>query len=220
MPEPITPAPAPAPVTNPPAPVTPPVTPPASEFDTSKIGDEDFNKVLEDPRLWKNPRIAELREQAKKAKALEDAQKAAADEQLKKQGEYQKLAEQKEAEAKTLKETLNKTVVDNAILAEAAKKGISRVDLVQKLIDRSSVKVNDDGTVEGIATALDALVKENEFLIKNTTVTVGSGTNPGSVTPTSTFKLSQLKDVAFFQANEKAIKAAMAIPGAIIDDTN
>lgn len=191
-----------------------------STVDFSKLGDEQLVKALEDPRIWNTPRLKELREQAKEAKALKEAQAKEQEEAAKKKGEWEKLAQEREKERDEAKAKLNNTLIDNALMTEAAKKGVTRLDLVKKLIDRTNLKINDDGTVEGITQALDALVAENKFLLSNNNTNLSSGTNPGDVdTEPGTFKMSQIENVDFYQKHEKEIKRAME-KGKIIYDTD
>lgn len=191
-----------------------------SNVDFSKLGDEELSKALEDPRIWNTPRLKELREAAKEAKALKEAQAKAQEEEAKKKGQWEKLAQEREKERDEAKTKLNETIIDNALMIEASKKGVARLDLVKKLIDRANLKINDDGTVEGVTQALDALIAENKFLLtSNGNPNLSSGTNPGEVNTTpGTFKMSQIENVEFYQKNEKAIKEAVA-KGRIIDDT-
>lgn len=232
MPEPTNPNPAPAGGDNPTPPANPNPTPtpgatdpqkPGSGdgagFDPTKIGDDDFAKVLEDPRLWNQPRIKELREAQKALKQHQTEAEKAEKERLEKQGEFKTLAEQNEAKAKTWQEKYTSTLTDNAILAEAAKKGITDLDAAKKLIDRANVTIDDDGNVQGVAEAVETLVKEKPYLVGGTPQpTVGSPTNPANPGNNGQFKLSQLQDPVFYQANHAAITKAMATPGAIIDD--
>jgi hypothetical protein len=191
-----------------------------STVDFSKLGDEELVKALEDPRIWNTPRLKELREAAKEAKALKEAQAKEQEEAAKKKGEWETLAQQREKERDEAKAKLNETIIDNGLMVEASKKGIARLDLVKKLIDRSKLKINDDGTIEGISQTLDALIAENKFLLTNSNPSLSSGTNPGGVdTSTGTFKMSQIENVEFYQAHEKEIKQAL-LKGKIIYDTD
>lgn len=222
MPEPTNPNPNPAGGANPPAnPSVDPKAPDGSIIDISKLSEEQLNKVLEDQRLWKNPRLAGLLEDSKKAKEYE-AQKAKDEQEaLKKKGDFETLAKQKEEEVNGWKTKWNTTQADNAIMAEAAKNGITDLDAAKKLVDRANIKVNEDGSVTGADEAIKKLVTEKSYLVngKPTAPTVGGGTNPGDPNGTQPkFKLSQLQDSKFYQEHLKEINDAMRIPGAIEDD--
>lgn len=228
MPEPINPNPAPAnPGANPNPTPTPGATDPKQQpgngggdsFDPSKIGDEDFAKVLEDPRLWNQPRIKELREAQKLLKTQQTEAEKAEQERLKKQGEFQTLAEQNEKKALDWQNKYTTALTDNAIMAEASKKGVTDLDAAKKLLDRSKLTVDENGNVQGAAEAVEQLVKDKPYLVGGAAQpTVGSPTNPANPGGNGQFKLSQLQDPAFYQANQAAIQKAMATPGAIIDD--
>jgi hypothetical protein len=191
-----------------------------SEFDTSKLGDEQFNKVLEDPRLWKTPRLKELLDAQKQLKTQQTEAQKAEQERLKKQGEFEKLSQQHEQDAKSWQEKYVTSVTDNAILTEAAKAGITDLDAAKKLINRGEIKIADDGTVSGVAEAITALAKEKPYLVgSKPQPNVGSGTNPNNIQPGNggRFKMSQLNDPVFYQQHYKEISQAMA-SGQIEDD--
>ena len=59
----------------------------------------------------------------------------------------------------------NTSLVDNLIITESAKKGITDLDAAKKLIERATIKVNEDGTVTGVTEAVDALVKDKPYLV-------------------------------------------------------
>lgn len=183
--------------------------PPA--FDVTKVGDEDFQKIFEDPRLYNHPRFKSLNEQAKKAKEYEAEKAKAEEEALKKKGEWEAVAKQNEDKAKAAEQKYLDSQTDNRIQAEAVKLGTVDLEAVLKLIDRSTIKVNEDGSITGIEDAVKALLEAKPYLKgSGQQVTVGAGTSPGAdaTSGLKRFKLSQLQDAAFYQANEKDIMAA------------
>lgn len=183
-------------------------------FDPSKITDEQFELVFNDPRLFKHQRFQQLNQRAKQADEFEAKQKAAEDATLKEQAKWQELAEKKELEVKTWQEKYTGRTIDNAIQLEASKAGAVDVEAVLKLIDRSKLVVADDGTVNGVADAVSALISAKPYLKNGTAPTkIGDATNPGGVSSQApkTFKASQLKDVAFYRANAKDIDIAMRL---------
>ncbi len=179
-------------------------------FDTSKLGDEDFNKVFEDPRLFNHPRFKNLNERAKQADALKAQQEEDQKKALAEQGKWKELAEQREKEVGEAKTQLQQQKADNKILAEAAKLGVVDAEAVLKLVDRSNIKIEDDG-VSGVTEALAALLQAKPYLKgKAADIKIGDGTNPGDGnTPKIKFKLSQLKDAAFYRKHEAEIQEAM-----------
>lgn len=217
MPEPI-------PGGTPPAPDpkgTPPNDPGGSggqpDLDFTKLTDEQLSKVLEDKRLWNLPRIAELREQAKEGKKLKDAQATAEEERLKKQGEFETLSKNNEAKAKEWETKYQQSIVNNKIMQEAGRQGITRLDLVDKLIDKSNIKLDAEGNVTGITEALNTLIKDNEFLKGTTKSSLGGGSNPPGGAGDAEFTLTQIQDPVFYQKNRDAIMRAQA-QGRITDD--
>lgn len=182
---------------------------PAPAIDLSKLTDDEFSKIYDDPRLYNHKRFKDLNERAKKASEYEAEKAKQEEENLKKQGEFEKLAKQKEEEATALKKQLNDTKIDNQIANIAQSLGAIDLDTVTKLVDRSSIKVNDDGVVEGVKEAVETLLKEKVFLFNVKAPKVGGGTNPkdGEVTE---FTMTQIADPAFYQANRDAILRAQA----------
>ncbi len=204
---------------------TPPAEtkPPAGEnpvIDFSKLGDEQLAKVLEDPRIWKTGRLSELTEAQKQLKAFQEEKAKAETEALKKKGDFETLANQKQAEIDKLRGDFHSSLTNTAIMAEAAKLGVTDLDAATKLIDRANIKVNDDGTVSGVTEAVAAMVASKGYLVNGKPTPVGGGTNPANPNSTNqaTFKLSEINDPAFYAAHYKEIMKAMATPGAIEDD--
>lgn len=189
-------------------------------FDPSQLDDAAFEKVFEDPRLFKHSRFQQLNQRAKRADELEAAANKAKEEELKKQQKWQELAEQKEQEAKELREKYTQKSFDNAIQLEATKAGAVDVETVLKLIDRSQLKIDDNGTISGVSEAVKSLIEAKPFLAgKPATTTIGDATAPGSSDSTAPkkFKASQLNDPKFYRANEADILKAMKL-GLIEDD--
>lgn len=190
---------------------------PAS-FDPSKLSDDDLAKLYDDPRLYKHERFKQLNERANKAKEYEAEKAKIEREQLEKKGEWEKIAKQNEEKLTALESQVKQSKIDSAIQAAASKKGIQDLDAALKLIDRSKVTVGDDGSITGVAEAVDALATERSYLLTVNRSTVGSPTNPGNPGGGSTkFKMSQLADPKFYRENEAAIKQAQ-LTGQIEED--
>lgn len=187
------------------------------DVDFSKLSDDQLAKVLEDKRLFNLPRIKELRDAAKKAKEYEESETKRQEEELKKKGEFETLAKTKEEEANTWKTKFEQSQVNNAIMAEAAKQGITRLDLVDKLIDKSKISLDDNGNATGVTEAVDELIKANEFLKGATKNSLGGGTNPTNTGDVQEFTITQIQDPAFYQKNRDAIIKAQSA-GKIVDD--
>lgn len=188
-------------------------------LDLSKLGDEDFNKVFDDPRLFKHPRFKELNDRAKRAGELEKAEQIKEEKRLVEQKKFEELATKKSQEATDWQNKYTQSVADNRILTAASKAGVVDTDAVLKLIDRSAINIAEDGSISGVDEAVSALLDSKPYL-KGTasgSVTVGSPTNPGEQPGAMKYKLSQLQDTAFFRANEKEIMEAQKA-GLIEDD--
>lgn len=208
---------------TPPSPGTEPgKKPDEGGFDPTKIGDEDFNRIFEDNRLYRHPRFKSLSERARQADKLEKERSDAEKKALEEQGKHKELAEKVQAENQDLKQKLEAQAVKNAILAEASKLGIVDVEAAAVLLDRSNIKVGEDGTTEGVKEALEVLLEAKPYLKGNpsTTNPVGSPSNPNpnqTEAGTKKYKLSQLQDAKFFSENEKDIMQALKL-GLVEDD--
>lgn len=187
--------------------------------DISKIGDEDFAKIFEDPRLWNHPRFKSLNDRAKKAEELDKKIQAEEESKLAKNKEWEELSNKRAAEREEWKNKYTQALQDNAIILEASKAGVVDTGAVLKLIERKGISVSDDNTVVGVDQAVKSLLDSSPWLKKTaTTPTIGSGTNPGTNAGATKFKLSQIQNPAFYRQNEKAILEAYAA-GNIEDDT-
>lgn len=182
----------------------------AKPFDTSTLTDEQLQKVLEDGRLWKTPRLTELREKAKKADDFEKNREKMEQEELKKKGEFEKLYQTAEERAKAAETKYQTAMIDNAIMNEAARLGISDLEAAKLLIDRKAITVGENGEVLGIAEAVKNLATQRAYLVGNTVqvTPTGSGTNPPNPNSNYDFTMTQIQDPAFYQKNEAAIKLA------------
>jgi hypothetical protein len=112
----------------------------------------------------------------KSQEAQEAAQEAEMTELERLQATVAKLqdrAEQAEVNAKRM-------VVRNATTIAATKAGVrpDALDIVTALIDADTLEVDDDGNVEGLAEAIQAIVKERPFLTATDTKNRITPTNP------------------------------------------
>lgn len=176
-------------------------------IDFAKLGDEDFQKVFDDPRIFKHPRFKNLGDRAKKADELEKAQVDAEQKRLAEQGKWQELAEAKQAEAEKAKTELAQTKIDQKIIMEAQKHGVVDLDAVTKLIDRTNIKFSSDGgTIDGVESAIKSLLETKTYLKGSNNTTIGTGSNPSNASTTGKrFTLSQIQNAEFYRANEKDI---------------
>lgn len=191
-------------------------------FDPSKVSDEEFEKVFSDERLFKHSRFKDLSDKAQKAKEYEAAEAKRQEEELKKKGEWETISKQNETKVQELQTQLTKERVDNALLAASSKLGVVDPDAVLKLIDRGAISIDDTGAVQGIETALTALIEAKPYLAgKQPAKRIGGETNPGNTNTgeLKRFKLSELNNPEFYRANEKDILASLAA-NLIEDDVN
>lgn len=204
---------------NPPVPPVQPPTPPTppgdegkkTDFDPSKLSDEQLSKVLEDERIWKTKRLAELREKSKKADEYEANKSKEEEQRLEKEKKHEELANMRAKERDDWKGKFTRSQADNAIMAEASKLGIKDLDAAIKLIDRSKISVDDNGAVSGVVEAVAALAAEKPYLTSETVKKpIGSGSNPPGSNQDYDFTMSQIGDPIFYRANEAAIKVALS----------
>lgn len=212
-----------APATDPPTGTEPGQQPGNSDFDPSKLSDEDFNKLFSDNRLYRNPRFKSLSERAKKADELEQAARDAEAKALAEQGKFKELADKNAAEAQQLRDQLKQSNLNQAIQAQAAKLGIVDVEAASILLDKTKVTVNEDGSIQGVEDALNALVEAKPYLKgQPQQQPVGAPSNPNpsqTENGTKRFKLSQIQDQKFWAENEKDIQEALRL-GLVEDDVH
>lgn len=191
-------------------------------LDLSKVGDADFEKVYDDPRLFKHPRFKSLTERAKKADELEKAQQKAEEEKLANAKKFEELATKRATERDTWKAKYTQSLQDNRIIASAIKAGATDTEAVLKLIDRTKIKIGDNDEITGVDEAVNALLTAKPYLKGKAGQTViGAGTAPGQggQDAPKRFKLSQIQDPTFYRANEKDILKAIQL-NLVEDDIN
>lgn len=209
---------------NPPTPPAP--TPPADPgkggdaFNPEALTSDQINQILEkNPHIWKADRIAELREKSKKYDDAQAAATAAENKALEEQGKFKELADKQASENEKLRGQLKESSINAALTTKLAPLGVVDLEGALKLIDRSKVEVKDDGTIDGIDAAVEALKTDKAYLFTGTpggtAPKVGSPTNPGNGSGTGTpkFKASQLRGpegAKFYQENRKEILEAQA----------
>lgn len=178
------------------------------DFDTSKLTDEQFAKIFEDKRLWTHSRFKDLNDKAKKAEEYEAQQKEANEAKLLEEKKYTELLDVKGRELADWKGKYETEKVNNSLVIEAQKLGAKYLDDVLKLVDRSAIKVTNDG-ITGISEALTALKESKAYLFGEVQApTIGGGSNPSKPNTGVRFKLSQIQDPTFYQAHEKEITEA------------
>jgi hypothetical protein len=204
---------------DPGATTTPPAaTPPAAatgETDLTKLTGEQLAKVLENQELWNLPRIKELREKAAAADDLKKQQDKAAEEKLEADKKFEELAKKRADDLATANQKIQDMQINQALTNKLVKKNVVSLDGALKLVDKSQIKVGDDGTVTGVDEALESLKKDSAYLFTegtpaNNQPQVGTPSNPNP-TPVGAngfkFKESQLTP-EFYNANKAEIDEA------------
>lgn len=208
------------PTTTPPSGSAPTTATTANTVDLSKLSDEEFAKVFDDPRLFNHERFKTLAQAKKERDTLAQEKTDREKKELEAKGEYEKLAKTAEAERDSFKTKYEQATINNAIIAKAATLGAVDMDAVIALINKGEIKVDESGTITGIEEALKTLSESKKYLFDQSKAQtrIGSPTTPGKGnTGTGQFTRSQIQDAKFFREHEADIKAAM-IAGQIIDD--
>lgn len=205
-------------------------TPPAStEPPKSDEGNKDGANAGNDGKLTQaqvdaivKDRLAREREKYKdfdaiksKAEQFDKLDEASKSELEKAQGEANKWKSEAES-AIARAETLARRA---AVIAEASKQQALVPDDVFALIDRSALKIDNDGNVEGVADAVKAVLDARPHFKMTRQQQFGSadgGTQSGGG-PSGTFTRSQIADPTFFAANRAAILEAQKT-GSILDE--
>lgn len=211
------------PVTPPVAPTTPPADKGTTDFDPSKLNDEEYAKFFDDPRAFKHERFKSLNDRAKKADEYEAAQTEAERKKLEDEKKFEELSTNLKSENETLKQQAQTLKIDISIQGLLVKEKVIDSNAALKLIDRSLITVDKDGSVSGADKAIEALKASSPYLFgEGGTTSLGNdGGNP-KVDPNASgkkFKLSQIQDHEFFQKNRDEILAAQRA-GNIEDDVN
>jgi hypothetical protein len=184
----------------------------SSEVDLAKLPADQLNKVLENPDLWKQPRIAELLEAQKKLKEVTSKQEQEQEKQLEEQKRFEELAQKRAEENEQLKSRIKEMQVSQALTSKLVPEGIVDIEAALKLADTGSLEISDDGKVKGVDEVISSL-KENKAYLFNNKSSGGSGnpTNPaneGGSSGPAKFKRSQLSDRKFYEEHREDILTA------------
>lgn len=189
-------------------------------FDPSKVGDEEFNKIFDDPRLWNHPRFKSLADAKKERDALKKKDDEEREAKLLEEKKFQELLAEKDKKISELTQAQQNLLIEGRVSTAAVNAGAADIETVLKLIDRSKLTLNEDGTVTGVEEAVKALLEAKPFLKGSMNApTIGSGTNPGAAgnATAKRFRLSQLQDPRFYQDNLNDINQAFKL-GLVEDD--
>lgn len=165
-------------------------------------------------QAFKHPRFKELSEAKKERDRLLQEAKKREEDEMKRKGELEELLKKKEEEVTQLNTRFTTQSKQNAVLAEAAKRGAVDPEAVVRLVDSDKIEVDENGNPSNVSEIVEALLSEKTYL-------VGKKQDMGSDTTTSTnsdkpvYKYSELRekiqgDVNWYLENKDEIDAAYA----------
>jgi hypothetical protein len=95
--------------------------------------------------------------------------------------EFEKQLQEARAKAQEVEQRANDRLVRAEVKSIAAEMGLVDADAALALMDKSGVKIAEDGSVEGVKEALDALVAAKPYLKQQSApANIGGGTNPAN----------------------------------------
>jgi len=144
---------------------------------------------------------------AKRAKEIEEQNKTDLDKAKDREAE---LVNQNTA----LQEKAKSVIVNSEIKVFAVQAGIVDPDVAVAILDRSGISVSEDGKVEGVKEAIDALAKGKPYLLGKGTKSVGSSTNPGGDGDEGLSEVEQGAKIAKERAERKKPVSTVADPWA------
>ena len=214
-----------APVTPDSNPTTPtaPAAPQTNEPDLSKLEGDQLAKVLENPNLWKQPRIAELLQASKDLKTIKDQQTTDEEKRLTESKKFEDLFSKEKEKTAKLESQLQTATINQALSQALIKESVIDLDGALQLVDRSKVTVDENGQVKGVEEAMQALKTDKSYLFTaggpKPPTTVGAPSNQPNGQPGAPmkFKRSQLRDNKFYNEHRAEIQEANRL-GLIEDD--
>lgn len=189
---------------------------------SSALTDEMVELATRDDRVWEkfmsHDRIKQLRDKAKEAEKLQKQIETQEKKKLEEKQEWEKLYQKEKETNEQLQQSLRQTAISSKIQAEASKLGVVDPDAVLALIDKSSIELAEDGTVEGVSEALSALLESKPYLKgEQRAKAIGGSSNQTSTGDNRTFKHSEIQNPEFYSKHEKEILKAISL-GLVEDD--
>lgn len=180
--------------------------------DLTKISGEELTKVLENPQLFKLPRIQQALEAEKQLKKVQTEQEKAREQSLVEQKKFEDLANERGQTIETLNKQIQDSKVTNALTLKLSSESVVDLDAALKLVDQSKVSIDENGNVSGVDEAIEALKTDKAYLFNTNGVPkVGNPSNPSNPAQPGTgrfkYKESQMTP-EFFEANKKDIMEA------------
>lgn len=121
------------------------------------------------------------REAASYRTKLRDAEAAQAEREKGKASNLERLQAELNETKQALAETqrlAQERLVRNAVLAAAARVGFNDPDDAMRLIDQSTLEVREDGSVDGVEKAIQAIAKSKPYLVRGKQQPAVAPTNP------------------------------------------
>lgn len=181
--------------------------------DLTKLEGEQLQKVLENPNLFKLPRIAEALDAQKQLKKVQEDQQKAKEQSLTEQKKFEELAENRAKEIESLNKRIQDNEVNSVLTTKLYEQKVVDLDGALKLVDKSQINIDENGNIIGVEQALESLKTGKPYLFNNSgTAQVGSANNPASDTSTQStgrykFKESQITP-EFYQEHKKELDEA------------
>jgi len=132
----------------------------------------------------------ELKKAAEELSGLKDADLSEQEKLKKRIAEMEQAQTEWDAQAKAAAEKVNEKLLRAEVRVVAATMNFIKPEQAYKLADLTSVEIDEDGQVKGVKKALEALVKDNQHLIKAALVP-GSPPNKPGKTVTKDAELEQ-----------------------------
>lgn len=113
-----------------------------------------------------------------KLKGYEDKEEATRQAQMSEIDKANLAKDQAIQKAKEIEDRANQKLIKAEVLSKAAK--FIDADVVLALLDKSKLTVKEDGSIDGVDTALDELAKAKPHLLKTSQGSPLGATNPGA----------------------------------------
>lgn len=185
------------------------------------VDKEWYNALTSDMKKYKverNELKTLTQDLEKKLSDLNDKEKKAKEDELKKQNEFKTLYEQKEKEVVDMNVKFNEFKIETSLKQKAIMEGIQNPDDIV-LADKSQVKINEKGEVQGVDEAIASLKEKRAYLFKtdgNVNVDQGKG-GKGSITfadlmkdGTLALKVKKENPALYAQLREQHLKGKTA----------
>lgn len=123
--------------------------------------------------VWHDQVSSDLKKvKSKYQKLVEDIkakEKSLEEKQLKEKGDYQELEKRQLAKIDVLEKQIRDKSINEMLYKEAAKHGLNDMDLLQ-LVDRSSISVDESGSVTGVKEAIETFKTSKPSFFSGTEV--------------------------------------------------